>query len=89
MRMKLAERVYKWKLSRMQRAADEMLDGEDFDSRKAMGLVDSYHRLTGEIYDDSRLTEDDKAAWGTAFSQCYDSSFNGLTLKVLATSRAS
>lgn len=84
--MKPFERTYKAKLIRMVRAADRMLDldDEDFDSREAMKLVDGYHSLTTDIYEDSRLTDPEKDSWGTAFSHCYDVPFSGLVLRGLA-----
>ncbi|MBU2503828.1 MAG: hypothetical protein KJ879_02130 [Nanoarchaeota archaeon] len=83
--MKLAERVYKWRFARMMRAADRMSDSDNFDPTKAQELVRGYHDLTVQVYDDSRLTENEKDAWGTAFTHCYDTSINGLTLKCVVT----
>ena len=86
MNMKLRERLYKIKLSRVARAAERMLDSDEknFDPKRAIELSDSYHQLTTAIYDDSKLTDRDKDSWGVAFSNCYDIPFNGLALRLLA-----
>jgi len=83
--MKLREMVYKFELGKIRRDAERMQKGDNFDPSKALKLIDRYHHLTNTIYDDPTLTEDDKTAWGTAFSQCYDSSFNRLSLRCLDT----